>query len=40
MVMIEEMETIVAPLSEAANDFWQGFAIGALIATAVLCGGA
>jgi len=40
MVMIEEMETIVAPISEAANDFWQGFAIGALIAGAILCGGA
>ena len=40
MVMIEEMETVIAPISEDANDFWQGFAVGALIVTAVLCGGA
>jgi len=40
MVMIEEMETVVAPISEDANDFWQGFAVGAVIAVAILCGGA
>jgi len=40
MLMIEEMETVIAPLSEDANDFWLGFATGALIAAAILCGGA
>ncbi|MBV8518988.1 MAG: hypothetical protein JO197_16460 [Acidobacteria bacterium] len=40
MLMIEEMENVVAPISEAATDFWNGFAVGALIAVAVLCGGA
>jgi hypothetical protein len=40
MVMIEEMEVVIAPLTEDAKDFWQGFAVGVVIATAVLCGGA
>ena len=40
MLMIEEMETVVAPMSEDAQDFWTGFQIGALIAAAILCGGA
>ena len=40
MLMIEEMETVIAPMSEDATDFWTGFGIGALLAAAVLCGGA
>ena len=40
MLMIEEMETVVAPLSQDAQDFWTGFQIGALITVAILCGGA
>lgn len=39
-LMIEEMETVVAPMSEAATDFWTGFAIGLAIGAAILCGGA
>jgi len=40
MFMIEEMETVIAPISEDATDFWNGFLVGAVIATAILCGGA
>ncbi len=40
MLMIEEMEPVVAPLSETATDFWNGFAIGALVVMVVICGGA
>lgn len=40
MLMIEEMEPVIAPISDAAGDFWDGFLIGAAIAAAVLCGGA
>jgi len=39
MFMIEEMETVVAPMSEAANDFWLGFAVGFGVAV-LCCGGA
>jgi len=39
MLMIEEMETVVAPMSEAATDFWTGFLIGLAIGAAC-CGGA
>jgi len=40
MLMIEEMETVIAPLSEDANDFWQGVAVGLFIGGVILCGGA
>ena len=40
MLMIEEMETVIAPMSENANDFWLGVGIGLLLGTAILCGGA
>ena len=36
-VMVEELETIAAP--DAIDDFIQGFAFGALVAGAILCGG-
>jgi hypothetical protein len=39
LLMIEEMETVVAPLSEDANDFWTGFMV-ALAVGALCCGGA
>ena len=40
MLMIEEMEVVIAPISEDATDFWNGFLIGGAIAVAILCGGA
>ena len=40
MLVIEEMEQVVAPISEDATDFWNGFLIGAVVAAAILCGGA
>ncbi len=39
-LMVEELETVVAPMSEDATDFWAGFGIGLAIGAAILCGGA